>query len=145
MKSFQYVEWKWLWFLVLASFAAGYRKPTHVTQESMATTHPGIAYAIRSDGKKLQWHQALTHVMWIKQTVWDVSSVYQETHTFYFRLTLQCLVRKLIRCVFILHYINMTIQIIGLHLSLSFFQSDSSEVWNGELLICSQRRILCSI
>lgn len=32
-------------FLVQASSAAsGYRKPTHVTQESMATTYPGIAY-----------------------------------------------------------------------------------------------------
>lgn len=34
------------WFLVRASSAAaaGYRKPTHVTQETMATTYPGIAY-----------------------------------------------------------------------------------------------------
>lgn len=32
-------------FLVQASStASGYRKPTHVTQESMATTYPGIAY-----------------------------------------------------------------------------------------------------
>lgn len=40
-----FLQWKMaLDFLVQASSAScGYRKPTHVTQESMATTYPGIA------------------------------------------------------------------------------------------------------